>query len=163
MYACIVTKKVQEIFLQFVMLIIAIASLTIAILTYLRVSRKYVSKTVPFEEKTMSNEEMTILDIEGQGSFQRLEMTADVSDCMFTLVLDDEVVLEESFYSLHRKRSPYLRVFDQPNPLVRSGYFAVDMNLQKNFFKNLKFSIMKIDTDLPLFVEGSVHYNIYEN
>lgn len=128
------------------------------------VSKKSLPKTVHFKEAIKPNKEKTMFDIQGKGSFQKLEVTAEGSKySMIALLVDDEMCLEESFDSLSLKSSRYVRRFFVPNPQSPIGRFAIDIDLPRNFFKNLKFSVTNKHENIDLQIKGTVHYNIYGN
>jgi len=144
-------------------LLIPVVSLIIAILTYLRVSRKFLSKTLHFPKKIKPNEECVLFHVGGMGSLQKIELTAQGrSDATITLIVDGQVSVRESFASLRNKGSHYLTVFITPN-IQGLGRFAIDMNLEKNFFKSLELMITNKDETASLDVKGTVHYNISEH
>lgn len=144
-------------------LLIAACSLVVAVLAYLRVSRKYSSKTLHFPKEIMPEKEQSLFNIEGTGSLRRLEMTAKGSPyAMITLIVDGLVCMKESFDSLKRKGSHYITEFRLPNPHTE-GEFSIEMDLQKDFFKNLELVITNTNSDsLSLKVRGTVHYDFYE-
>jgi hypothetical protein len=144
-------------------LLIPACSLVIAVLTYLRVSRKYSSETLHFTKEIMPEKEQTLFNIEGTGILQRLEMTAKGSPyAMITLIVDGLVCMKESFNSLRIKGSHYITEFRLPNPHTE-GEFSIEIDLQKNFFKNLELMITNTNSEsLFLKVNGTVHYDFYE-
>jgi hypothetical protein len=144
-------------------LLISACSLVVAVLTYLRVSRKYSSKTLHFEKEIMPEKEQTLFNIEGTGSLRRLEMTAKGRPyAMITLIVDDLVCMKESFDSLNGKGSPYITAFKLPNPYAE-GEFSIEIDLQENFFKNLELMITNTNSgSLLLKARGTVHYDIHE-
>lgn len=106
-------------------LLISACSLLVAVLTYLRVSRKYSSKALHFEKEIMPEKEQTLFNIEGTGSLRRLEMTAKGRPyAMITLIVDDLVCMKESFDSLYGKGSSYINTFELPNP-CEEGEFSI--------------------------------------
>jgi hypothetical protein len=146
-------------------LLIPILSLAIAILTYLRVSRKYVSKTLLFHAEhgnaLKAKEERVLFNIKGAGSLQRLEMLAEGCEfAMITLLIDGEVCWQETFDSLHRKASPYLTVFKKPGSVL--GEYGVQMDMQKNFYANMELSIDNKHDSKAMEIRGTVQYDILE-
>lgn len=122
-------------------------------------TRKYLSRTIHFQENIKPKEETTLFNIEGTGSFQKLEITAKGSEySSITLLIDDEVCLQETFDSLNKKASRYITRYSRPSgePI---GKFAVEIDLQKNFFKSLKFSATNKHASLGMQIKGTVHYN----
>jgi hypothetical protein len=144
-------------------LFIAACSLVVAVWTYLRVFRKYSSKTLFFVKEIMPEKEQTLFNIDGTGSLQRLEMTAKGSPyAMITLIVDGLICMKESFDSLNRKRSHYIPEFRLTIPHTQ-GEFSIEIDLQKDFFKNLELMITNTNSDsLSLKVRGTVHYDFYE-
>jgi hypothetical protein len=145
-------------------LLIPAISLVVAILTYLRVSRKYLSKTSHFVKEIYPNKEHTAFCINGMGSLQRIEMTARGSQyAQIALLVDGEVCMKDSFDALYRKGSRYITEFRVASPHTE-GEFAAEIDLQKNFSKNLELLITNNNSDsLPMKIKGTVHYNICES
>ena len=146
-------------------LLIPTISLAVAILTYLRVSRKYLSKTLHFSMEIKPNEERVLFHVDGVGSFQKLEMTAEGgADAIITLLVDGQVCMRESFRSLRNKASRYLTLFILPSTDPQAlGRFGIDMNLERIFFKNLELMITNKHDTASMNVNGTIHYNISEH
>jgi hypothetical protein len=144
-------------------LLIPACSLVVAVLTYLKVSRKYSSLTLHFVKEIKPEKEQTLFNIKGKGSLRRLEMTAKGSPyAMITLIVDSLVCLKESFDSLRIKGSHYITEFRLAIPHTE-GEFSIEIDLQKNFFKNLELMITNTNSDsLSLKVRGTVHYDFCE-
>jgi hypothetical protein len=76
--------------------LISAFSLLVAILTYLKVSRKYMSKKLHTVKEIKPTEERVLFNINGTGSLQKIEMTAKGSSrAMITLTVDGEVTMRE--------------------------------------------------------------------
>jgi hypothetical protein len=144
-------------------LLVATCSLLVAILTYRRVSRKYVSKTLHFPKEIPPEKELTLFNILGEGSLKRIEMTAKGSQyAWITLIVDEVVYMKESFEGLLRKSSHFLTVFRLPQPHAE-GEFSLEVDLQESFSKNFELRITNTNSDnLLLKVKGTVHYDVYE-
>jgi len=152
----------QASFVELIGLTISIVSLAVAILTYLRVTRQYLSKTIHFQTEINPKIEKVLSNIQGIGVFKKLEMTAKGSMySMITLSLDGEVCLRESFQSLSLRSSRYITKFIRLNPLSPNGEFAIEVDLQRNFFRNLVLTIFNV-AEPPMQINGSLHYDIYE-
>lgn len=124
-------------------------------------SRKYVPKSLHFKEKIHPKKEVTLFNIEGTGSFQRLEIGGNGSvNCMITLLIDNEVFLDETFQKLHSKSSKYITKYVQPNPLSNTGQFGIEINLPITFFKKVR---LYAKADMLSEIEGTVQYTIHED
>jgi hypothetical protein len=143
-------------------LLIPAISLVVAVLTYLRVSRRYVSRACYFPKEIKPKEDRTLFSIDGTGILQKIEIVATGSpDAMITASVDGLVFLRETFSSFVAKGSTYVRRYQLPNP-QGIGQFSIEMDLQKNFFKSIELSIDNRHETALLKVRGTVHYNICE-
>lgn len=125
------------------------------------VEPRVISKTVNFAETLSANEERTIFTVNGKGSFQKLEIQAEGNPASrMILKIDNGVCWDESFEELHRKASKFLRIYRLPFPQSKA-ICAVDIDLPKNFFKKLVFSVKNLDANSNLMLKGTAHYNIY--
>lgn len=124
--------------------------------------RKYVSKTGRFEGILSPNEEKTLFEVEGNGSFQRLETQAKGNpNSRMILTVDGSICWDESFEELLQKSSRYLRVYKRPSPQA-DAICAVELDLPKNFFRKLRFSVKNPDANSSLEIKGTVHFTTYE-
>jgi hypothetical protein len=143
-------------------LLIPTISLAVAILTYLRVSRKSLSKAMYFPKDIKPKEHYTLFHINGIGILQKIEITATGNpDAIITASVDGLVFLRETFSGLAAKSSTYLRTFIAPFSQA-TGQYSIEMDLQKNFFRSIELSIDNRHKTESLKVRGTVHYNIYE-
>jgi hypothetical protein len=142
-------------------IVIGAISATMATLTYLRVSRKFHSKTMQLSIVIKPQQEQTIFDIDGIGSLQRLDIgVRGMTDTRLALFVDGEVFLENSLLNLCRTDSLYTRSYTvMPNGLC---LVDVEVNLTENFFKNLRLLLNNKSKDEPAKVAGTLNYNIYE-
>ena len=143
-------------------LLIAFVSSIVAILTYLRASRKYFSKALQFQREIKPKEGQVIFAIKGSGLLQKIEMTANGHEnAIITVSVDNSVFMGETFHSLADRESKYL----SEGSFVDGdgvGQFNLEMDLQKNFFKNIELSIDNKHETRPFNVKGTVHYNMSE-
>ena len=146
--------------LPIITLSVSLSSAIIALFTYRRVSTKHLSKTPDFSNEVKANEKIRLLNIVGSGTFQRLEISADGSRrAKIILVLDNETCLIESLASLSEKKSKYLTQ-DYSTFVGNTTRFSVEVNLEKNFFKSLELFIDNKDEDIPISVNGRVHFTL---
>ena len=125
--------------IPFFSLTVASISAIIGILTYLRVTRKYVSKALPFHRRIEPKGEQVIFVVKGIGVLQRVEMTANgTEDPIIMLSVDDSVFLKESLGSLYDRESKFMSEGSGTN-VEGIGQFNLEMDLQKNFFKNINY------------------------
>lgn len=143
-------------------LLVALVSSIISIFTYLRVSRKYFSKALHFLREIKPKERQVIFTIKGSGLLQKIEVTAKGNEkATITVSVDNSVSMSETFHSLMDRESKYLSEGSFIDGFGE-GQFNLEMDLQKNFFKNIELSIDNKHEPRPLNIEGTVHYNISE-
>jgi len=149
-------------FIPVLSLLVGIISTIVAILTYLRVTRKYISEAYPFSIELKPKKQDIIFTIKGTGVLQKIEFTAKGSaESILKLSVDNIVFLNETFMSLILGKSKYLTV---PLGVVMNGMgqFDFDMNLQKNYFKKIELSIENKHQSNVMTINGIAHYNILE-
>lgn len=128
-----------------------------------KVKPEYVSKAVPFEDNISPNKEKTLFEVEGKGSFQRLEIQARGNpDSKMILEIDDNVLWRKSFAELYQEASRYLRKYVLLDPARRDGTFAIELDLPTDFFKNSGFSVKNHDANSDLEIKGTAYFNICE-
>ena len=143
-------------------LLIPTISLAVAILTYLRVSRKYHSKTLHLSIEIKPRQIQSIFCINGTGSLQRLAITVQGDrSALIALTVDDEVCFRKSLWDLVSESSEYLisAGFSGPDQV---GKFTIEVNMPKNFFKTLELLLTNKSENIPIKVNGTLHYDIYE-
>lgn len=141
--------------------VIATISTIVAILTYLRVSRKYHSKTLHLSKEIKPRQEETVFRINGTGSLQKLDITVHGREnATITLIVDGEVFLSGSFGDLRNKDSHYLKSFGFTSR--GTVEIALEVDLPKNFFKSLELLLNNKSEDEPAKAIGTLHYDIYE-
>jgi hypothetical protein len=142
-------------------LLVGILSVIVAILTYLRVTRKYISDAYPFSIEIKPIKQDIIFSIKGTGVLQKIEFTAKGSaESIVKLSVDNIVFLNETFMRLLFRKSKYLTV--QHGLMNWIGQFDFDMNLQKNYFKKIELSIENKHQSNVMIINGIVYYNILE-
>jgi hypothetical protein len=142
-------------------LLVGVISAIVAVLTYLRVTRKYISEAYPFSIEIKPKTQDIIFAIKGTGVLQKIEFTAKGSaESIVKISVDNIVFLNETFISLLFRKSKYLTV--QHGLMNWMGQFDFDMNLQKNYFKKIELSIENKHQSTVMTINGIVHYNILE-
>ncbi len=125
-------------------------------------TKRHISKTYRFEGILHPSEEKTFLEVESDGSFQRLEIQAQGNPkSRMILEVDDNICWNESFEEMMQKASGYLRVYKRPSPQA-DATCAVEFELQRSFSRNLRFSVKNVDANSNLGIEGTVYFSINE-
>ena len=141
------------------LIILGFLSVFIPIIVYLlEESKVSVSKTNQFDKEIKPNEVCTLFDFKGKGTFTRIEMVATgYSDVFIRITTDESVVIDEGVYGLYGKGSSYIREFLAPFA-GSIGKYSLEMDLHKNFHKNVGVSIANKDRSRVLTVKGTIHY-----
>lgn len=122
----------------------------------------YISRTFQFEDTLPPKKERILFEVKGSGFFQRLEIQVNGNpDSRMILIVDNNIAWNESFEELLQKSSQYLRSYTRPSPEA-GAICAVELDLTKNFFADLKLLIKNLDMKSGLKTKGTVHYNLFE-
>lgn len=124
------------------------------IFTYRRVSKKYYSRTVSFNDYIEPNGILTLLDVEGSGLLQKIELEA--WENLLGLIIiesDNTTIFRKTLQELNAQQSSYVRFFG-------SGHCSLEMPLDKNFYKKIKIQFKNQNEKDKLEVKGNIAINI---
>lgn len=120
--------------------------------------KKEISKRFQFRSCVSPNQRKSILEFEGNGILQRMEIQANGNPASRMVIqIDDSIHWDESFESLYQKSSTQLRKYVRSSP-SSNAVCSVELDLASEFSKKISFSAKNVDEKSNLTIEGTAYF-----